>query len=418
MKFMGKQTKLQTGVAVFLFSMLFSTLFFGGMIKARSVDNIKERFAYVTDTGETGKTENWSEAVCFCKKNGGTIIVQRSVVFEENTVDNNTKVAGNCILVIPKDVTLTLKNLKFSLYGDIVVKGVLDLQNGGVLEGEGRVLVDSGGVFYKASYEMEKNGEICLKGKPIIVGQSLADSVINPSQVMWKASVPGVWTFAQPSFVPEVGTELFDVTFTPDNSISYDATTYTACGQVKVKPTPTPVPTPSPTPTPTPASTPISALDSTIEPSLSLNSALTEQTIEGLETSVLAETSSGTVSLEDGQQKEKVVVVTKMASVPSTLTKTVKNTFTQKRPVIQKGKRRGKTLRVAWKKVTGASGYQVFYSYTSSMKKAKIWEGKECRVTLKKIKKVKPCYIRIRAYKKSKKKRTYTKWSSISKFCK
>jgi hypothetical protein len=234
---------------------------------------------------------------------------------------------------------------------------------------------------------------------------------------MWKASVPGVWTFACPSLVPEVGTGLFDVTFTPDNSISYDAATYPVCGQVEVNPTPTPLPTPSPAPTPTPVSIPISALDSTIEPSLSSNSTLTEQTVEGLETSILAETSSETVSLEDGQQKEKVVVVTKMASVPSTLTKTVKKTFSQKRPVIQKGKRRGKSLQVAWKKVSGASGYQVSYSYDSSMKKAKMWEGKGCRVTLKKIKKGKPCYVRVRAYKKGKKKRTYTKWSSISKFC-
>lgn len=412
---MGKRTKLQTGIAVFLLSMLFHALFLGGTIKVSSAS--KEQFAYVTDTGETGKTQNWNEAISFCRKNGGTITLQRSIIFEQSVVGNNANLEEKCILVIPKGVTLTLNNMKFFLDGDIIVKGVLNLRNGGVLEGDGRVLVNSGGVFYKASYEMEKNGDVCLQGNPIIVGQSLADSVINSSHVMWKASVPGVWTFACPSLVPEVGTGLFDVTFTPDNSISYDAATYPVCGQVEVNPTPTPLPTPSPAPTPTPVSIPISALDSTIEPSLSSNSTLTEQTVEGLETSILAETSSETVSLEDGQQKEKVVVVTKMASVPSTLTKTVKKTFSQKRPVIQKGKRRGKSLQVAWKKVSGASGYQVSYSYDSSMKKAKMWEGKGCRVTLKKIKKGKPCYVRVRAYKKGKKKRTYTKWSSISKFC-
>ncbi|MBQ9060197.1 MAG: hypothetical protein IJ128_03545 [Firmicutes bacterium] len=64
--------------------------------------------------------------------------------------------------------------------------------------------------------------------------------------------------------------------------------------------------------------------------------------------------------------------------------------------------KKGKKIKVAWNKQPGASGYQILYSVKKSMKGAKVRTAKGASkktVTLKKLKKGKKYYIKVRPYK-------------------
>lgn len=80
--------------------------------------------------------------------------------------------------------------------------------------------------------------------------------------------------------------------------------------------------------------------------------------------------------------------------------------------ITHKGK--GK-VKVIWKKVTGAAGYQVQYSLNKRMRAAKQKKCKAASLTIKKLKKKKTYYVRVRAYKYVNGKKVYGKWSSIKK---
>ncbi len=80
--------------------------------------------------------------------------------------------------------------------------------------------------------------------------------------------------------------------------------------------------------------------------------------------------------------------------------------------ITQKGK--GK-VKVIWKKVIGSSGYQVQYSLNKKMRAAKLKKCKAASLTIKKLKKKKTYYVRVRAYKYVNGKKVYGKWSSIKK---
>ena len=80
--------------------------------------------------------------------------------------------------------------------------------------------------------------------------------------------------------------------------------------------------------------------------------------------------------------------------------------------IVRKGK--GK-VKVTWKKTAGVVGYQVQYSLNKKMKAAKKKNCKTVGVTIKKLKKKKTYYIRVRAYKMNGKKKVYGKWSTVKK---
>lgn len=67
------------------------------------------------------------------------------------------------------------------------------------------------------------------------------------------------------------------------------------------------------------------------------------------------------------------------------------------------------------KKVSGATGYQVAYAVKSFMKGQKIMSFKGTSVTVKKLKKKKTFYFRVRAYTKKKGKTVYGKWGNKKK---
>lgn len=62
-------------------------------------------------------------------------------------------------------------------------------------------------------------------------------------------------------------------------------------------------------------------------------------------------------------------------------------------------KSKGKKIKVTFEAVTGASGYQIRYAYNKKFKKAKSVTVSKNNATLKKLKKNKKCYVKVRAYK-------------------
>lgn len=74
-----------------------------------------------------------------------------------------------------------------------------------------------------------------------------------------------------------------------------------------------------------------------------------------------------------------------------------------------------KSIKVTWKKISGASGYQVSYGLKKNFKKAKKKTTTKTSYTIKKLKKKKKYYVRVRAYTLSGGKKVYGKWSSVKK---
>ena len=79
----------------------------------------------------------------------------------------------------------------------------------------------------------------------------------------------------------------------------------------------------------------------------------------------------------------------------------------------------GRKLKVTVKKVSGADGYQIQYSTSKKFAKGNktktISKNKTTSYTIKKLKKKKTYYVRIRTYKKVSGKTYYSGWSSVKK---
>ena len=70
-----------------------------------------------------------------------------------------------------------------------------------------------------------------------------------------------------------------------------------------------------------------------------------------------------------------------------------------KTPKIKKLFRKGgKSAKLKLGKIQGVSGYQAVYAYNKKFKSAKKLSSKKPDITLKKLKKGKPCYVKVRAY--------------------
>ena len=80
---------------------------------------------------------------------------------------------------------------------------------------------------------------------------------------------------------------------------------------------------------------------------------------------------------------------------------------------------KGKKLVVKWKKNTAGNGYQIQYSTSKKFAKGNktktISKSKTTSYTIKKLKKKKTYYVRIRTYKKVSEKTYYSEWSSVKK---
>lgn len=80
---------------------------------------------------------------------------------------------------------------------------------------------------------------------------------------------------------------------------------------------------------------------------------------------------------------------------------------------------RKKTLLIQWKKVSKASGYQVQVGLNRKFTKGKksdfVHKGKTAKKTVRKLKRKKIYYVRVRAYRAYQGGRKYGKWSKIKK---
>ena len=75
-----------------------------------------------------------------------------------------------------------------------------------------------------------------------------------------------------------------------------------------------------------------------------------------------------------------------------------------------------KSATPTWKKVSGASGYEVMYSTSSkfsSSKTATVNKGSSTKTTIKKLTKGKKYYFKVRAYKTFDGKKVYGVWSAV-----
>ena len=97
---------------------------------------------------------------------------------------------------------------------------------------------------------------------------------------------------------------------------------------------------------------------------------------------------------------------------------TKKLTFTIKpaKAALSKVTAGSKQATVAWKTVTGATGYEVQYSTSSKLRSSKtatVKKGSTKKTTIKKLTKGKKYYFRVRAYKTIDGKKVYGAWSSV-----
>lgn len=109
------------------------------------------------------------------------------------------------------------------------------------------------------------------------------------------------------------------------------------------------------------------------------------------------------------------------ATTKPAATTTVTNTTTVKAPAkttVKLSKAKKTSIKVSWKKVSGVAAYQIQYSTSKNFKKAKTVKvsTKSASKVLKKLKKNKKYYVRVRSYKvtkvNNKSKNVYSAWSA------
>ena len=77
--------------------------------------------------------------------------------------------------------------------------------------------------------------------------------------------------------------------------------------------------------------------------------------------------------------------------------------------------KKGRKLVVRWNAVKDVKGYQLQYALNKKFKKKKSVQTKKTKYTIKKLKKKKTYYIRVRVYKMNGRKKVYGKWSTVKK---
>lgn len=150
----------------------------------------------------------------------------------------------------------------------------------------------------------------------------------------------------------------------------------------EVAPDTTPTPTISPTPTPT------QTADSagTLTPSQNKGNSTTE----------------GNRSSAQITSKPRVNVTEKVKEPSKVVLLSVKNIH-------------GKKISIKWRKNKTAKGYQIQYATNKKYRKAKKITTSKTKYTIKKLKKKKTYYVRVRAYTVNNGKKVYGKWSKVKK---
>ena len=160
----------------------------------------------------------------------------------------------------------------------------------------------------------------------------------------------------------------------------------------------------------------LSGADVTVKAQVYTGEALTTDVTVKLGKKTLTKGTDYTVKYSDNIKVGKATVKIKGKGKYSG---TVKKTFKINPKAVTKLalKAGSKKLTVTWKKVSGASGYEIQYGTKkdfSNAKKAKV-KKTEVKTTLKKLNAKKKYYVRIRAYKTVSGKKYYSKWDNGSK---
>ena len=109
---------------------------------------------------------------------------------------------------------------------------------------------------------------------------------------------------------------------------------------------------------------------------------------------------NGFTFISQGNTKNPVKIATKTTSKTNTTNPVVKT----KKATIKKLTSKKKALKVTWKKVSGAKGYEIKLAtnkkFTKNKKTVKVKKGSATSKTIKKLKSKKKYFVKIRAYKK------------------
>lgn len=104
---------------------------------------------------------------------------------------------------------------------------------------------------------------------------------------------------------------------------------------------------------------------------------------------------------------------------PTVTPKAKKVTAPKKVTVSKVSNVKGKKLKVKWKKVSGANGYQIVIAtnkkFTSGKKTVTVKNGKTTSKTISKLKKKKTYYVKVRAYKNANGQKVWGSYSSVKK---
>lgn len=196
----------------------------------------KGAFYYCPKGGQGQYCQCIDDAFMACYKKGGVI-----QIYEDVKLDFPDSVKYGCLtkdtaLLIGGDATVTIGRNGFRMDGSTQVLGTIDMEHSdGILYGDGE-LSFPGGKIIKRSYTIDQKGEkICLEGTDLTYGQALADSVISPDRIKWRASVEGNWQFREPEQKPQAGTGNHDVVFRPKYPMTYEQKEFDQCGKVTTR---------------------------------------------------------------------------------------------------------------------------------------------------------------------------------------
>lgn len=377
--YMGKFSGRLLGI-LFITGVLSGMFFFCQSISLAAETAL---FSYHTNKGRQGETEQFLDAFDMCRKYGGTMAIQRDFHLNPEDFGDFIYIPENVTIVVSDGVYFTLGDLELWLEGTIEVMGTFNVSDSeAVVSGGGNIVVGGEGRIKRRIPYIEKTGKICLRGSDIESGQSLSQSMIQDDQINWHADVSGEWSFSQPDMIPEAGTGFYDVIFTPVNLWIYQPVVLSSCGQVTVRGK-------------------MVSSESNSDPDDKIKDSEAEKN----------QPDQGSTDVE--KQDGTTVVITRMVSKPSSIYRVVKK-FSHKKPRIQTIKKKRQRRYVKWTAIVGKKGYEVQYSISRSMKKAKKIKVRKNNTAIC-ISRKKTYFFRVRAYKEKNKKRTYTRWSSIKK---
>ena len=132
-------------------------------------------------------------------------------------------------------------------------------------------------------------------------------------------------------------------------------------------------------------------------------------------TKVVKVDSKGKVTIKGTGKAQITITAAGNSSYDSAVKKITISVAPKKTADVKAVSKKSKTLKLTWKKTSGASGYLISYStdkkFKKGVKKVVISSGKTTSRTIKNLKGKKTCYVKVRAFKTSGKSRVYGKYS-------